>query len=79
VGNVNVSGCRDQFFKLRLRPVEERGAAALRSLSPDLVGFQEILPAALCERAPSTNAKNLCSGPLDPPSGQMRATAAPVC
>jgi endonuclease/exonuclease/phosphatase family metal-dependent hydrolase len=72
VGNSNVLGCNDQVFKLCLRPVEERGAAALRALDPDLVTFQEILPAAICAQAPSPNPFNLCSGPLEPPSQVVR-------
>ena len=72
VGNVNVPGCGDQVYKLCQRPVEERAAEALRDLAPDLVGFEEILPPDLCERAPSENPNNLCSGPLDPPSQVTR-------
>src|SRR3954447_3128486 len=32
VGNINVGGCRVQVYKLCLRPVERRAAAALRAL-----------------------------------------------
>ena len=76
VGNSNVVGCSDQVFKLCLRPVEQRGADALRALRPDLVSFQEILPPDLCRRASSTNPYNLCSGPLEPPSQVTRLLGA---
>lgn len=72
VGNVNVPACNDQVFKLCQRLVEQRGAAALRALNPDIVGFEEILPAALCDRAPSSMGSNLCSTPLNPPSQVTR-------
>jgi endonuclease/exonuclease/phosphatase family metal-dependent hydrolase len=65
VGNVNLN-CNDQVFKLCLRPVEQRAAAALRELSPDVVAFQEILPVDpfdLCAEAPSPNPANLCAAP----------------
>lgn len=76
VGNVNVPGCNDQVFKLCLRPVEERAAAALRALGADVAGFEEILPPDLCERAPSPNPDNLCSGALEPPSQVARLLGA---
>ena len=72
VGNVNVSACLSQVFKLCQRPVERRATAAFAELRPDLVAFQEILPPDLCQRAPSSNPNNLCSGPLDPPSQVVR-------
>ena len=72
VGNVNVSGCGDQVYKLCLKPVERRGAQALRAIDPDVVAFEEILPPKLCQTAPSTNPQNLCSGPLEPPSQVQR-------
>src|SRR3954471_9571204 len=72
VGNSNVPGCQDQAFKLCQVPVEGRAGAALRGLRPDLVGLEQVLPPELCLRAPSANADNLCSGPLDPPSQVSR-------
>jgi hypothetical protein len=68
IGNSNAPGCQAQAFKLCQVPVERRAGAALRSLHPDLVGFQQVLPPELCLRAPSESPDNLCSGPLDPPS-----------
>ena len=76
VGNSNVLGCNDQVFKLCLRPVEQRGADALRDLRPDLVSFQEILPPDLCARAPSPNPYNLCSAPFTVPSQVTRLLGA---
>lgn len=76
VGNINVSGCSDQVYKLCLRPVERRSAAAFAELKPDVVSFQEILPPDLCERAPSSNPNNLCSSPLNPPSQVERLLGA---
>ena len=72
VGNINVSGCNDQVFKLCLRPVEARAQKAFAGLKADLVAFEEILPPDLCQRAPSSNPNNLCSGKLDPPSQVQR-------
>ena len=68
VGNVNVAGCSEQVYKLCLRPVEQRARQAFADLKPDVVAFQEILPDDLCQRAPSRNPNNLCSGPLQPRS-----------
>ena len=67
VGNVNLTACREQVFKLCQRAVEARATTALRGIDPDIVGFQEILPPDLCRRAPSVSPFNLCSGPLEPP------------
>lgn len=71
VGNVNVPGCADQVFKLCLRPVEARAAAALRALRPDVSGLIEVLPADLCDRAPSSNPANLCAGARPGPASQV--------
>lgn len=68
VGNINVIACRDQVYKLCLRPVEQRAAKALRALHPDIVGFEEILPPKICAASPSPSPQNLCSGPLTPAS-----------
>jgi hypothetical protein len=72
VGNINIGGCRVQVYKLCLRPVERRAAAALRALHPDVVGFEEILPPATCREHPATAPTNLCSGPLRPRSQVTR-------
>ena len=68
IGNVNVPACNDQAFKLCQRPVEQRAAQAFQALRPDVTALIEVLPPDLCQRAPSANPANLCSGPLDPPS-----------
>lgn len=68
VGNVNVAACSDQAFKLCQRAVEQRVAAALQALRPDITALIELLPPSLCERAPSANPANLCSAPLEPAS-----------
>jgi hypothetical protein len=51
VGNINVApgACNDQAVKLCLAPVEQRLAARLAELQPDVVALQEVLPALVCD------------------------------
>jgi hypothetical protein len=51
IGNINVApgACNDQAVKLCLAPVEQRLAARLAELKPEVVLFQEVLPGLVCE------------------------------
>lgn len=50
LGNINVTpgACGDQAVKLCLQPVEDRITAGLRTLDPDVVVLQEVLPTLVC-------------------------------
>lgn len=53
IGNINIApgACNDQAVKLCLAPVEQRLAARLAELDPEVVLLQEALPGSLCQPA----------------------------
>jgi hypothetical protein len=69
VGNVSPH-CAEQAFSLCLLPVEERVAAGLAALDPDVVGLIEVLPPHLCDGALPRNPFNSCAREQDPPQAQ---------
>ena len=66
VGNVSPH-CERHWNKLCLRAVEDRVAASLALIDPDVVALIELLPPELCGRAPTISPFQVCSGPQDPP------------
>ena len=69
VGNVSPH-CAEQAFSLCLIPVEERVAAGLAALDPDIVGLIEVLPPHLCDGVLPRNPFNSCAQEQDPPQAQ---------
>jgi hypothetical protein len=67
VGNVSPH-CAEQAFSLCLLPVEQRVAAGLAEIDPDVVALIEVLPPHLCDGLLPRNPFNSCSlGEQDPP------------
>jgi hypothetical protein len=70
VGNVSPH-CAEQAFSLCLLPVEQRVAAGLAEIDPDVVALIEVLPPHLCDGLLPRNPFNSCSlGDQDPPQAQ---------
>jgi hypothetical protein len=67
VGNVSPH-CAEQAFSLCLLPVEQRVAAGLAEIDPDVVALIEVLPPHLCDGILPRNPFNSCSlDEQDPP------------
>lgn len=60
VGNVSPH-CAEQAFSLCLVPLEERVAAGLAALDPDVVALIEVLPPGLCDGLTPINPFNSCA------------------
>lgn len=60
VGNLSI-GCRKVLNKLCYKDVEERIAANIKSLSPDIIALQEVLAPWQCEEAHETNKNKVCN------------------
>lgn len=71
VGNVSPH-CAEQAFSLCLVPLEERVAAGLAALDPDVVALIEVLPPGLCDGVTPRNPANSCTLEADgaPPQVQ---------
>jgi hypothetical protein len=74
VGNVSPH-CAEQAFSLCLLPLEERIAARLAELDPDVVALIEVLPPDLCEGVTPQNPSNSCSLPTQDPPQALRLLA----
>jgi hypothetical protein len=74
VGNVSPH-CAEQAFSLCLVPLEERIAANLELLDPDVVAFIEVLPPDLCDGLTPQNPFNSCSLPSQDPPQVLRLLA----